>query len=171
MAFWEWAVYLIALHVPLFPEQISQFFFASSASRACQGLNSACQDGVSPWPWWPVSWCWLVSCSCPVWPTSAAIGKSSRLSSSAHSCSCCPTSGKIRHKTRTILFPGLLTEGFNNDFKKVPNDRDCWPLAELLPCCSPLFTSLDSVAFHLNNLSTMTSADTQRWTWRLWRHH
>lgn len=97
-ASWEWVSCLTASHVLLLPEQISHFFFfASSASSPCQGLNSACQHGASPWPWWPVSWCWLVSCSCPVWPTSAAIGRSSRLSSSARSCSCSPTSGKIKH--------------------------------------------------------------------------
>lgn len=73
-------------------------FFSSPLCTPCQGLSSACQDGVSPWPWWPVLWCWVVSCWCPGWPTSVATGRFCKLSSSAPSCSCCPTSGKIKHK-------------------------------------------------------------------------
>lgn len=59
-----------------------------------QELSSACQDGAFPWPWWPVLWCWVVSCWCLVWPISVATGKYSKLSSSAPSCWCSPTSGK-----------------------------------------------------------------------------
>lgn len=59
-----------------------------------QGLSCACRGGVFPWPWWPVLWCWVVSCWCPGWHTSVATGRYSKLSSFAPSCWCCPTSGK-----------------------------------------------------------------------------
>lgn len=89
---------LVALRVFLSLEQITQGFFSSPLCPPYQGLSSACQDGVSPWPWWPVLWCWVVSCWCPGWPTSVVTGRSCKLSSSAPSCSCCPTSGKIKRE-------------------------------------------------------------------------
>ena len=84
---------------------LSCFPFVRPFRSLWQGLSSACQDGAFPWQWWPVLWCWVVSCWCLVWPISVATGRYSKLSSSAPSCWCSPTSGK---ENATAAGPTLI---------------------------------------------------------------
>lgn len=74
----------------------------------CQGSSCACQDGAFPWPWWPTSLCWVVSCWCLGWLTSAVTGRYFRLLSSAPCCWCCPTSGKEKTRAPAAPWPRLV---------------------------------------------------------------
>lgn len=63
----------------------------------------------------------------------------------------------FHQRLKFVAYP-LAFDHFE-DGQKCPNSKEHRPPPDSLPCFSPLFTSLNSVALHIRNLSPMTSAN------------